>query len=331
MGETSFRDTLTSLPKTIYSLAAASPAKTRHDNYDDEQLSLMESENKRPVPSRWIASDAWHARLSLRVPQALSISSGSQFAWITLYFFSNLSLTLYNKIVLVHFPFPYTLTALHALCGSIGSYILMERGVFEPRQLSLQENIVLCAFSVLYTVNIAVSNLSLGLVTVPVSGDELSQRFRPCLIFPSQFHQVVRAATPIFVMTISYLFLNARYSRTKLVTLIPVIAGVGFACVPNSLLSRTATESFTSAHLVTTISLRGVFSLRSLAPSSPLSKPSSPMSYNRLPPLLPLHRRTRTLRIPPILHTLPHPYIVGRPLSHSLLLRNVAFDCSFTL
>ena len=103
-----------------------------------------------------------------RLSPSILISSGSQLSWLTLYFLSNLSLTLYNKFVLVRFPFPYTLTALHALCGSIGGYILMERGVFEPRTLTTAENTVLVAFSVLYTVNIAVSNLSLGLVTVPV-------------------------------------------------------------------------------------------------------------------------------------------------------------------
>src|SRR5258706_5331445 len=50
--------------------------------------------------------------------------------WLLLYFFFNLALTLFNKMVLVKFPFPYTLTAIHALFGSIGCYILHERGVF---------------------------------------------------------------------------------------------------------------------------------------------------------------------------------------------------------
>jgi hypothetical protein len=50
--------------------------------------------------------------------------------WLSLYFFFNLALTLFNKMVLVKFPFPYTLTAIHALFGSIGCYILHERGVF---------------------------------------------------------------------------------------------------------------------------------------------------------------------------------------------------------
>lgn len=172
MGETTFRETLSSWPQTIYSFASASPVKTRLDDKDDEQLSLMESESKRPSLTSGRADDVVRFRLQFRIPQSLSITSGSQLAWLTLYFLSNLGLTLYNKLVLVRFPFPYTLTALHALCGSIGGYILMERGAFEPRHLSLQESIVLVAFSVLYTVNIAVSNLSLGLVTVPVRRDD---------------------------------------------------------------------------------------------------------------------------------------------------------------
>lgn len=92
----------------------------------------------------------------------------TQPAWLVLYFFFNLGLTLYNKGVLERFPFPYSLTALHTLCGSIGGYILLEYGIFEPKRLTYRENLVLLGFSVLYTINIAVSNLSLRLVTVPV-------------------------------------------------------------------------------------------------------------------------------------------------------------------
>lgn len=39
--------------------------------------------------------------------------------WLVLYFVFNLGLTLYNKGVLVRFPYPYTLTALHTFCGSV--------------------------------------------------------------------------------------------------------------------------------------------------------------------------------------------------------------------
>jgi hypothetical protein len=97
----------------------------------------------------------------------------------------------YNKSVLIHFPFPYTLTALHALCGTIGASIVLRLqgpdlggstlmgGTTQKSSwsffhkitpdLSLGESIVLLFFSMLYTINIVVSNASLRLVTVPVS------------------------------------------------------------------------------------------------------------------------------------------------------------------
>jgi hypothetical protein len=102
--------------------------------------------------------------------------------WLALYFALNLSLTLYNKSVLIHFPFPYTLTALHALCGTVGASIVLRLQGPETAPttswsffhkitpvLSVRESIVLLLFSMLYTINIVVSNASLRLVTVPVS------------------------------------------------------------------------------------------------------------------------------------------------------------------
>lgn len=129
--------------------------------------------------------------------------------WLALYFLFNLGLTLYNKIILVTFPFPYTLTSIHALCGSVGCYILQENGFYIPARLTARQNITLLSFSVLYTVNIAVSNLSLQLVTVP-------------------FHQVVRAASPFFTIVLAYFLTGSAISLRKLFSLIPVVAGVGF-------------------------------------------------------------------------------------------------------
>ncbi|KAJ7856603.1 TPT-domain-containing protein [Mycena leptocephala] len=130
--------------------------------------------------------------------------------WLVMYFCFNLGLTLYNKGVLVSFPFPYTLSALHALFGTIGGTLLAQRGYFVPSRLNLQEALVVAVFSVLYATNIVVSNVSLQLVTVP-------------------FHQVVRAATPIFTIFFSGLFFGAQSSQSKKISLIPVVAGVGLA------------------------------------------------------------------------------------------------------
>ena len=91
---------------------------------------------------------------------------------LTLYFSLNLVLTLYNKLLLIRFPFPYTLTALHALSASIGGRVVSSQGQGRMKMRQGQgevERMVILGFSVLYAVNIAVSNVSLHLVTVPVS------------------------------------------------------------------------------------------------------------------------------------------------------------------
>jgi len=140
---------------------------------------------------------------------AVHYTSGPAF-WLVLYFFFNLSLTLYNKSVLIRFPFPYTLTALHALCSATGSYIAKNRGYFTPANVSPRQNVMLIAFSVLYTINIAVSNQSLQMVTIP-------------------FHQVVRSTTPLFAIVLSSIILRTRFTVRKLISLIPVVAGVAIA------------------------------------------------------------------------------------------------------
>ncbi|KAF9045472.1 triose-phosphate transporter family-domain-containing protein [Panaeolus papilionaceus] len=129
---------------------------------------------------------------------------------LCLYFTLNLALTLYNKKILGRFPFPYTLTAVHALCGWIGTGAMVWWAGGIGGMLSAKERVVLVAFSVLYTVNIVVSNASLRLVTVP-------------------FHQVVRASSPFFTILFSALLLGKRSSRRKLLSLVPVVIGVGFA------------------------------------------------------------------------------------------------------
>jgi len=94
--------------------------------------------------------------------------SGSRTFWIVLWFFLNFSLTISNKVVLNRFPFPYVITALHALGGCLGTWVVMRPEDRLPA-LALNEIVVLVFFSVLFTLNIVVSNVSLQLVTVPVS------------------------------------------------------------------------------------------------------------------------------------------------------------------
>ncbi|KAL1925749.1 uncharacterized protein VTP21DRAFT_632 [Calcarisporiella thermophila] len=132
--------------------------------------------------------------------------------WLVLYFVLNLFLTIYNKIVmqLFDFGFPWTLTGIHTLFGTFGAVACLKLGYFRPTKLGDRESLIMLVFSVLYTINIAISNVSLNLVTVP-------------------FHQVVRAITPLFTILLSIVFLKKSYSVVIYISLIPVVLGVAFA------------------------------------------------------------------------------------------------------
>ncbi|KAK7206760.1 triose-phosphate transporter family-domain-containing protein [Myxozyma melibiosi] len=143
-------------------------------------------------------------------PQPAADSLRTKYLWLAVYFFFNLALTLYNKAVLGNFPFPYILTGIHTLCGTLGCLYFYVRGAFTLTPLSDRENFTLFLFSLLYTINIAISNVSLNLVTVP-------------------FHQIVRAMTPLFTVLIYVIGFRKTYSVMTYVSLVPVVAGVGFA------------------------------------------------------------------------------------------------------
>lgn len=123
------------------------------------------------------------------------------------YFLCNVGLTIYNKAVLGSFKFPWLLTALHAGSSSIGCFVMLQLGSFQTSKLTRRENLALVAFSFVFTINIAISNVSLAMVSVP-------------------FHQVVRATTPLFT-TLLYRFIYARtFSTATYLSLIPIIFGV---------------------------------------------------------------------------------------------------------
>ena len=111
----------------------------------------------------------WTVQSPLALARLQATLWNSKIAWLVLYFVFNLLLTLSNKSVLTGFPFPYTLTSLHALCSTLGGLFLRWHGLYVPKRLRGDEEMALAVFSFLYGLNIAVSNVSLNLVTVPVS------------------------------------------------------------------------------------------------------------------------------------------------------------------
>ena len=66
------------------------------------------------------------------------------------------------------------------------------------------------AFSFLYTVNIAISNVSLNMVSLP-------------------FHQIVRSTNPAFTILMEMMIIGKRHSKETYLSLLPVILGVALA------------------------------------------------------------------------------------------------------
>ncbi|MCJ1402623.1 UAA transporter [Xylographa trunciseda] len=143
------------------------------------------------------------------VDGSATVSNSTKSQALALYFIFNLGLTLFNKAAMNKFPYPYLMTAYHGFASFVGTSILKSRGVFTVSQVG-GSRVLLYGFSFLYTINIAISNASLAMVTVP-------------------FHQVVRATTPVFTIVIYRIFFQGTYSKSVYWSLVPVVIGVGLA------------------------------------------------------------------------------------------------------
>ena len=124
-------------------------------------------------------------------------------------------------------PFPWLVTTLHATCTSIGCLMLLRRKAFEVATLTSHEHLVIVLFSVLFTINIAMSNISLYVSS--------SSRFRilPDIKLRSvvslPFHQTARSTTPIFVTLIQWLVYSQSTSIHVYLSLIFMTIGIAIA------------------------------------------------------------------------------------------------------
>ena len=139
--------------------------------------------------------------------------------WMLLYFAVNLLLTVHNKWVLsrLQFRFPWTLTAIHIGLSGLGCWMMQKYLLRIPStggNLDWKAHGKMLLFSVLYAVNIAVSNVSLAYVSLA-------------------FHQLVRSSTPVFTIALELIFTNypARKNHRVYWSLVPVVVGVCLSTV----------------------------------------------------------------------------------------------------
>ncbi|POR32248.1 Putative sugar phosphate/phosphate translocator [Tolypocladium paradoxum] len=178
---------------------------------NDEPVALLtpEQQDQDPKPDGHdVESDAGRPEppSDENLEHEYSIPSTIKFAWLGTYFFFSLLLTLYNKLVLGMFAFPWLLTCLHASFASLGTYSMMHVGYFKLSRLGRREHLALVAFSALFTANIALSNLSLAMVSVP-------------------FYQTMRMLCPIFTILIYRVWYSRTYSTATYLSLLPLIIG----------------------------------------------------------------------------------------------------------
>jgi len=143
-------------------------------------------------------------------PLEYSTSTTKKLVFLGLYFFLSLGLTLSNKALMKKAKLPWLLTVLHTGSTFVGCSGLLASGQLKLSRLGTKENLILVAFSTLFTLNIAISNVSLALVSVP-------------------FHQVLRSTCPVATIVIYRVVYGRSYSRDTYISMIPLIFGVALA------------------------------------------------------------------------------------------------------
>jgi hypothetical protein len=130
--------------------------------------------------------------------------------WLFLYIAMNLLVTVLNKALLQTYdiPYPDMLALLHYAFTFAGSLVVMHVfRVADSAKLDRAAHLKLFLFSLLFNINILVSNVSLNMVSMAM-------------------HQIVRALTPAFTVAICFLWLSKTYAWNILASLTVMFGGV---------------------------------------------------------------------------------------------------------
>eukprot|EP01068_Selenidium_serpulae_P005319 Selendium_serpulae@DN3968_c0_g1_i5.p1 len=157
--------------------------------------------------------DSKHAKKGESSPKRLTLGTQGDKANANIYlvswFLLNVGITLYCKAAFsfYKFPYPVIMTAIHVTFTYIGVWICARVGLYKPAPISRETFGSLLWFSVVFTVNIWLSNASLLKASIAL-------------------HQVTRTTIPLFTMVTSALLFREIYPWSLLPSVIMVIAGV---------------------------------------------------------------------------------------------------------
>lgn len=147
--------------------------------------------------------------------------------WLLIWLGNTISLTLFSKAVFqfVDFKYPYFLSAVHmvvswmgaegiVLCSSNHRDNIVTRvlGSIQHQKLDASSRYYMLAYSFIFSLNIAMGNVSLKHVSV-------------------NFNQVMRSLSPAVTMAISVACFGKRFSALRQWATVPVMVGVALACL----------------------------------------------------------------------------------------------------
>jgi hypothetical protein len=149
-------------------------------------------------------------------------------AWLMMWTCNNVGVTLLNKAAFatVDFRYPFFLSFVHMVCNAIGSKIVFvslgkdetsgETGLFqrllgkvERKKLDGPGKRSIIGFSIIFSLNIAIGNVSLRHVSV-------------------NFNQVMRSLVPAITIFMGFI-IGKQISSQRIISVIPVIIGVAMA------------------------------------------------------------------------------------------------------
>ena len=174
--------------------------------------------------------------------------------WLLIWTLNNIGVTLLNKAAFakVDFRYPFFLSAIHMACNFLGSqYVFYTQrqnsknslvtkllGTINRHNLDAAGRKSILLFSIIFSLNIAIGNVSLKFVSV-------------------NFNQVMRSLVPALTIFMGIL-MGKQFSTRRKISVLPIIAGVAMACFGD--MSYTSLGLFYTAACVTLAALKVVAS-----------------------------------------------------------------------
>eukprot|EP00903_Cladosiphon_okamuranus_P019395 g17833.t1 len=142
-----------------------------------------------------------------------AISAQTQAFWLFAWLVNNIGITMLNKYAFskANFNYPLVTSAFHMLCNWLGTVIYFWCSGQKKQPVMRQHWVTLIAFSVVFSLNISVGNISSAMV-------------------PVSFNQVMRSLVPVIVMIIGTQMFGKSFSRARKLAVLPIMVGVMMAC-----------------------------------------------------------------------------------------------------